>query len=158
VGLPGLTLQDSWRFAFFAAGRGASALVNDLVWTSLLILALFLLHRSGDGSVVRCLLAFGGTASLAAVLGSLQAGVTPRPARVGAWLREHRQLSARYLVENVSRSTEIAGPRCQASRTLTGADGSTICRVSSTVSVRPGESSVTERRCTLGAAGTPERR
>ncbi len=32
VGFPPLLLQDSWRFAFFAAGRPAQALLNDLVW------------------------------------------------------------------------------------------------------------------------------
>ena len=30
--LPGLLLQDSWRFAFFALGRGSQAFLNDLVW------------------------------------------------------------------------------------------------------------------------------
>ena len=34
---PALLLQDSWRFAFFAAGRPAQALANDLVWTLLLL-------------------------------------------------------------------------------------------------------------------------
>ena len=32
VGLPGLMLQDSYRFAFFAAGKGGLAFVNDTVW------------------------------------------------------------------------------------------------------------------------------
>ena len=40
IGLPGLALQDSWRFAFFACGRGSSAFINDLFWTVLLVLAL----------------------------------------------------------------------------------------------------------------------
>ena len=40
VGLPGLALQDSWRFAFFARGSGSSAFINDLIWTVLLVLAL----------------------------------------------------------------------------------------------------------------------
>ena len=102
VGLPGLTLQDSWRFAFFAHGRGSSAFVNDLFWTVLLVLALVALDSAGNGSAARCLLAFGGTAALAAVLGAVQAGVLPRPIRAAAWLRTHHQLSVRYLVENVS--------------------------------------------------------
>ena len=32
VGLPGLMLQDSYRFAFFSSGKGALAFVNDTVW------------------------------------------------------------------------------------------------------------------------------
>jgi O-antigen/teichoic acid export membrane protein len=102
VGLPGLVLQDSWRFAFFARRRGSSAFINDLVWTVLLVLALVVLHSRGDGSAAMCLLAFGGTATLAAVLGAVQASVLPRPTRAGEWLRTHRQLSVRYLIENVS--------------------------------------------------------
>jgi O-antigen/teichoic acid export membrane protein len=102
VGLPGLALQDSWRFAFFARGRGSSAFINDLVWTVLLVLALVVLHSRGDGSAAACFLAFGGTATLAAVMGAVQASILPRPTRVGEWLRIHRQLSVRYLVENVS--------------------------------------------------------
>src|ERR1700679_3150704 len=35
--LPGLLLQDSWRFSFFAAGRGLQAFLNDLVWAVVLI-------------------------------------------------------------------------------------------------------------------------
>jgi O-antigen/teichoic acid export membrane protein len=102
VGLPGLMLQDSWRFAFFAAGRARSAVVNDVVWSVLLLAALAVLNSVGQHSVERCLLAFGATASLAAVVGSVQAGVLPRPSAAFAWIREHRQLGWRYLTENVS--------------------------------------------------------
>ena len=32
--LPGLLLQDSWRYSFFAlGGQGGKAFVNDTVWT-----------------------------------------------------------------------------------------------------------------------------
>ena len=102
VGLPGLTFQDSWRFAFFARGRGSSAFVNDLIWTVLLVLALVALDSRGDGSAARCLLAFGLTATLAGVLGAVQASIIPRLTGVAGWLRAHRQLSVRYLAENVS--------------------------------------------------------
>ena len=102
IGLPGLVLQDSWRFTFFASGRGLSAFINDLFWTVLLVLALVVLHSTGDGSAARCLLVFGGTAALAAVLGAVQARVLPRPARVVWWLRSHYQISVRYLVENLT--------------------------------------------------------
>jgi O-antigen/teichoic acid export membrane protein len=102
IGLPGLTLQDSFRFAFFACGRGRAAFINDLFWTVLLVLALLVLYFQGDGSAARCLLVFGGTATLAAVLGALQARTLPRPLRAAYWLRSHCNLSVRYLVENVS--------------------------------------------------------
>ena len=30
--LPGLMVQDSWRYSFFALGRGYLAFINDTVW------------------------------------------------------------------------------------------------------------------------------
>jgi len=106
--LPGLMLQDSLRFAFFAAGRPRSALLNDVVWTVLLLVALVMVHSAGDQGdtvgVVLCMVAFGGTACIAAIFGLCQTRVLPRPSRVSGWLREHRQLSPRYLLENVSAS------------------------------------------------------
>jgi O-antigen/teichoic acid export membrane protein len=104
--LPGLMLQDSVRFAFFATGRPRSALLNDVVWTVLLLLALVMVHNAGPHEdtigVVLSLVAFGGTASIAAMFGLYQLRLLPRPSRVSGWLREHRQLSPRYLAENVS--------------------------------------------------------
>ncbi len=102
VGLPGLALQDGVRFAFFAAGRGRSAFVNDLLWTVLLIGVVLALYRSGHGTAVTSMLAFGGTASAAALVGLVQARLLPRFSRTLGWLRENRHLSARYLLENVS--------------------------------------------------------
>jgi O-antigen/teichoic acid export membrane protein len=119
IGLPGLALQDSWRFAFFACGRGRSAFLNDLFWTAILVLALFVLNQHGGGSAARCLLAFGGTATLAAVLGGLQARIIPRPHLARQWLRTHSHLSARYLLENVS----ISGASQIRSVVLGGAAG-----------------------------------
>ncbi len=104
LGLPGLMLQDSFRFAFFACGRGRAAFTNDVVWTLLLVATLGVLHATGAGSASVCLLVFGATATLAAVVGALQARVVPRPVRIGSWLRTHRALSFRYLLENVSQS------------------------------------------------------
>ena len=34
--LPGLMLQDSWRYSFFAVGRGYQAFINDTVWAAFL--------------------------------------------------------------------------------------------------------------------------
>lgn len=100
--LPALMLQDTWRFAFFAAGRPASALVNDLVWTVLLLVALVMLPVLGYENVVDFVLAFGGTAALAAAFGLVQTRIRPRPRAVLGWVHEHRALGGRYFGENVS--------------------------------------------------------
>ncbi|HYQ67218.1 hypothetical protein [Actinophytocola sp.] len=99
---PGLLLQDAWRFAFFAAGQGHKAFVNDTVWTVVMIPLLLLaaIHSTVWGFV----LAWGGAALVAAGFGLLQSGVAPHFNGVRDWLARHRDLGARYMVENVSNS------------------------------------------------------
>ena len=116
VVLPALTLQDSWRYAFFAAGRGAWTFLNDTVWTVLLVVTLFVGDDAGASGLAWAVLAFGATAAMASALGMLQAGLLPRPREAGEWLVRHRDLGSRFLVENVTlgaggqiRSVIVAG-------------------------------------------------
>ncbi|MBQ1123224.1 hypothetical protein [Streptomyces sp. B15] len=102
VMLPGLLLQDAWRYAFFAAGTGRKAFVNDLVWGLALVPAMVVAARVG--SVAAFVLAWGASATVAAAYGCLQSGIRPRSSGTREWLREHRDLGYRYLVENVSNS------------------------------------------------------
>ncbi len=102
VVLPALLLQDAWRFAFFAAGTGRRAFVNDLVWGAALVPGMVVAARVGG--VPAFVLAWGAAAAVAAAYGCLQSGIRPRPARARGWLREHRDLGYRYLAENVSNS------------------------------------------------------
>lgn len=102
LGLPGLVLQDSWRYAFFSSGQGAKAFTNDVVWTVLLMALLPLGGLVGMTGVAWAVLAFGASASLAALFGLVQARVLPRPGRTTAWLRHQRDLGWRFLVENVT--------------------------------------------------------
>ncbi|MCZ4514520.1 hypothetical protein O3Q52_41600, partial [Streptomyces sp. ActVer] len=102
VVLPALLLQDAWRFAFFAAGSGQKAFANDLVWGVALVPAMVV--AAHVGSVAAFLLAWGASATVAAVYGCLQSGIRPRMTGARGWLREQRDLGYRYLVENVSLS------------------------------------------------------
>ncbi|GAA2285602.1 hypothetical protein GCM10010415_64660 [Streptomyces atrovirens] len=97
--LPGLLLQDAWRYAFFAAGTGRKAFVNDVVWGVALVPAMVVAAQVG--TVTAFLLAWGGSAAVAAGYGCLQSGIRPRPAGAREWHRDHRDLGHRYLVENV---------------------------------------------------------
>jgi hypothetical protein len=99
VVLPGLLVQDAWRYSFFAAGTGRKAFVNDVVWGVALVPALLAAARVG--SVPAFVLAWGGSATVAAGYGCLQSGLRPRPAGARRWLRKHHDLGYRYLVENV---------------------------------------------------------
>ncbi|ARP72800.1 hypothetical protein LK07_26930 [Streptomyces pluripotens] len=98
VMLPGLLLQDAWRYSFFAAGTGRKAFVNDLVWGVSLVPAMVVAARAG--SVPAFVLAWGASAAVAAVYGCFQSGIMPRMTGAREWLREHRDLGYRYLVEN----------------------------------------------------------
>jgi O-antigen/teichoic acid export membrane protein len=100
--LPGLMLQDSWRFAFFASGQGGKAFVSDITWALGLVPLLYL--ASQDANVTRFVLAWGAAGIFAALVSGLQAGVLPRPALARRWLSEHRDLSLRYLTENLTLS------------------------------------------------------
>jgi O-antigen/teichoic acid export membrane protein len=100
--LPGLLLQDSWRYSFFALGRGHLALFNDLVWGVTLVPALILLRRTGHADVFWFILAWGATAGIAAAIGPLQAHVLPKLPGISEWLWTHRDLGTRYLVEGAA--------------------------------------------------------
>ncbi|MCT9089873.1 hypothetical protein N4G70_13475 [Streptomyces sp. ASQP_92] len=99
VMLPGLLVQDAWRYAFFAAGAGRKAFVNDLVWGLALVPALVMAARVD--TVAAFVLAWGGSATVAAAYGSFQSGIRPRVGEARLWLREQRDLGYRYLAENV---------------------------------------------------------
>jgi O-antigen/teichoic acid export membrane protein len=98
--LPALLLQDSWRFAFFAAGQGRRAFVNDLVWAAALVPAMSI--ATHHASVFAFIIAWGLSGAAAAAYGCVQARLLPRPDRSMSWLRQQRDLGPRYLVENVS--------------------------------------------------------
>jgi O-antigen/teichoic acid export membrane protein len=103
VVLPGLLLQDSWRFAFFVSGQGSKAVLADITWAITLIPLLLLASRD-DPSVTGFVLAWGGAATVAAIVSALLAGILPRPLRARSWLSDHRDLGLRYLIENASMS------------------------------------------------------
>jgi O-antigen/teichoic acid export membrane protein len=102
VTMPGLLLQDSWRFAFLSAGRGRDAFVNDSLWALTLLVLLAIVVVSGWSNQFSFMLAWGSSATIAALVGTAQARVLPKVSAAGGWLRSHRDLSSRYLGENLS--------------------------------------------------------
>ncbi len=104
--LPGLLLQDSWRFAFFAIGRGSQAFLNDTVWAVALLPTLVLLRVTGHADVFWFVLAWGLSAAVAAIVGPLQARVVPRLSGARQWVSDHRDLGPRYLAEGTANSAQ----------------------------------------------------
>ena len=107
--LPGLMLQDSWRFSFFAHGRGVHAFLNDMIWAVILVPALVLVNRSGHATVFWFVFAWGAAATVAALAGPFQARVVPRLLGARRWLTEQRDLRLRYAIEGTvnSSSTQL---------------------------------------------------
>jgi O-antigen/teichoic acid export membrane protein len=98
--LPGLLLQDSWRYAFFAAGRGHLAFINDMVWAFVQVPLLVGLKVTGHANVFWFIIAWGAGAYVGAILGIFQARVMPRLVGATLWMIRHRDLGPRYLLEN----------------------------------------------------------
>ena len=102
--LPALTLQDSWRYSFFAVGRGGQAFLNDTVWLVVLIPILVLLRKTGHANVFWFVFAWGTAAAVAAAIGHLQARTAPRLSGAWEWLYRHRDLGPRYMAEGTANS------------------------------------------------------
>jgi O-antigen/teichoic acid export membrane protein len=104
--MPGLLLQDSWRFAFFAVGRGSQAFLNDTIWAMAMIPALLVLRSTGHADVFWFVFAWGAAAAVGAAAGPLQARVIPSLTGARAWVSQHRDLGFRYLLEGTSNSAQ----------------------------------------------------
>jgi O-antigen/teichoic acid export membrane protein len=104
LSLPALMLQDSWRYAFFALGRGHHAFINDTVWAVVLLPSLVFLRMSGHANVFWFTIAWGTGAAVGAAIAPLQAGVVPTLVGATEWLSRHRDLGPRYLAENTAGS------------------------------------------------------
>jgi O-antigen/teichoic acid export membrane protein len=107
--MPGLLLQDSWRYAFFARGDGGSAFLNDLAWALTQAVAIALVAVMGSDATWQFVAAWGVAANTAAVVGSVQAGVRPAPRAGRRWLRDQRDLGLPYLGEFAGRSAGTTG-------------------------------------------------
>jgi O-antigen/teichoic acid export membrane protein len=101
---PALLLQDSWRFSFFAFGRGSQAFLNDSIWAATLLPALAILWITDDHNVFWYTFAWGAAAGVAAAIGPFQAKLVPRISNAWQWLYQQRDLGTRYMVEGTTNS------------------------------------------------------
>ncbi|MBW3644001.1 MAG: hypothetical protein KY441_00665 [Actinobacteria bacterium] len=97
--MPGLFLQDAWRFAFFVQGRPAAAATNDLLWAVVQFSALAAVAAVAEVSVVTAILAWGVGAYACSAIGALQARALPAPGQARWWWRSHRDLIPRFVAE-----------------------------------------------------------
>lgn len=105
--LPGLMLQDSWRYAFFAAGRGGQAFLNDTIWAIALIPGIVILRMTGHATVFWVVLVWGLSAGVAAAAGPFQARVWPSAQDALMWVYRHKDLGPRYLAEGIANNAGL---------------------------------------------------
>ena len=99
--LPGLLLQDAWRFVFVAQGHPEKAALNDAVWVCLQAVGLPILVIAHISSPAAYLAVWGGAGTAAAILGSVQSGWFPAVSSSVSWLQRHRDIALRYALESV---------------------------------------------------------
>jgi hypothetical protein len=100
--LPGLLVQDAWRYSFVANGRSRLAFTNDLVFLLLMIPAFALLIGTGYASVGSLVLAWGLAATIAAAIASISERIPPNLGSTASWLRQEGDLAYRYVAEFVA--------------------------------------------------------
>lgn len=99
VTLPGLLVQDAWRYSFVTGGRPAKAAANDGLWIVFQLTGIVVLLAAGAVTALSMVLVWGGSACAAAAFGCWQARVLPAPQQAFRWLREQRALTLRYAAE-----------------------------------------------------------
>jgi O-antigen/teichoic acid export membrane protein len=99
--LPGILLQDTYRFVFFTEGKPQQAALNDGICAVALTIGLGAVLISGTHSVFLFVLAWGGATVVAAVAGIVQTGVVPCPRRAFTWFRENQALASGFLADFV---------------------------------------------------------
>jgi len=101
IGLPGLALQDYFRYALIVQGNARAAFFNDLTW-GLFQLPLLWVAISQESGATGLLAAWAVAGNAAAVLGLLQTrSGLGRLSQVRPWLRRHRKLWPYFLLDNV---------------------------------------------------------
>jgi hypothetical protein len=99
IAQPGILVQDSWRYVFFADGRPELAAANDFLWAVVQALLTVIVFASGHKSLLSLTEAWGGAGWVAALAGFVQfrCGIDPRG--VAGWIRLHRDLGLRYAAD-----------------------------------------------------------
>lgn len=99
LALPGMMLQDAYRFSFFALGTPRKAAANDLAWAIGQLVAFGAVFAWAEPTPTNLIACWGGSATVAALLAPVQGGVVPRPSHAANWIRLHLDLGGLYLVD-----------------------------------------------------------
>ncbi len=102
VGMPGLFVQDTYRYILIAAGRARAAAANDCLWLALQSACVAGLLVTGLADAVTLTGAFAASGTAAAVVAARQAGLVPGVRSWWDWLGRHRDLGVPFVLELVA--------------------------------------------------------
>ncbi|MGY2066371.1 hypothetical protein [Blastococcus sp. SYSU DS0619] len=99
VVLPGLLVQDAWRYSYFGQGRPGAAALLDTAWFVLLVPALAVALTGGRAGAASLVLAWGGAGALSVLVAVVLDRTLPDLAAGRAFLAADRTLIVRYCLE-----------------------------------------------------------
>ncbi len=102
VGMPGLLLQDSYRYVLITAGRARAAAINDSVWFAVQMGLVVGLEVTGRASTVNLTVVFVVAAAVASAVGAAQTRVLPAIGGCPSWVVRHKDLGVAFLVELIA--------------------------------------------------------
>ncbi len=110
VCLPGLLLQDAWRYSFFTSSEPTKAVINDGIWVIVQVLLFSLLVITHTQNSVRFVLAWGAAATVAGFGGCLQTRCRPNFRGGIRWFKSHSDIAPMLAVEMLATAgvTQIA--------------------------------------------------
>jgi O-antigen/teichoic acid export membrane protein len=97
--LPGLLLQDAWRFIFFTIAEPWHAAANDLMWLGAQGVLMGGMVMVGQASAATFTAAWAGAALLAGLYGIRQSGLRPDLGGAGDFVARHLDLGGRLTAE-----------------------------------------------------------
>jgi O-antigen/teichoic acid export membrane protein len=100
--LPGLLLQDGWRYSFVADGRSHLAFLDDLLFLFLMAPIFAILIAKGDASAASLVFAWGASATVAGLAAASIERLLPDARKTLLWLHEEGDLGFRYVAEFVA--------------------------------------------------------
>jgi hypothetical protein len=101
LSMPGLLLQDAWRYCYVAKGRTDRAFLTDTLFLGAMVPSLVVVTAAG-GSAPGYVAAWGGSALLAAIVAVVVSRTLPAIREAPRWFSSQRELSFRYSVEYVA--------------------------------------------------------
>jgi O-antigen/teichoic acid export membrane protein len=99
--MPGLMLQDTWRYCYVTQGRTDRAFLTDAIFLGAMVPSLLLVGAAG-GSSAGFVAVWGGSATLAAIVAVVASRTPPGLRAARAWFSGERELSLRYTGEYVA--------------------------------------------------------